>query len=111
MNNDFGFDSFLYEIKKIIPNLNIDTAIKIEKELESNTIVPCLETLELVKKARVKYGKVIFISDMYLPKDFLIKQLDKYGFWKDCDRIYISNEIKLNKASGKLFERVAYTER
>ena len=108
---DPSLNDIYYEMKKIIPNLNIDKAIKIEKELESNTIVPCLETLELVKKARVKYGKVIFISDMYLPQDFLIKQLDKYGFWKDCDRIYISNEIKLNKASGKLFERVAYTER
>ena len=100
-----------YEIKKIIPNLNIDKAIKIEKELESNTIVPCLETLELVKKAREKYGKVIFISDMYLPKDFLIAQLEKYGFWNDYDKIYISNEIKLNKTSGKLYERVAYYEK
>ena len=99
------------EMKKIIPNLNIDKAIKCEKELESNSIVPCLATLDMVKKARKKYGKVIFISDMYLPKDFLIEQLIKHGFWKDCDKIYVSNEIKLNKRSGKLFERVASNEK
>lgn len=49
--------------------------------------------------------KVIFTSDMYLPKDVIQKILDKNGYVQN-DKLYLSSEIKLTKARGALYKYV-----
>lgn len=43
---------------------------------------------------------------MYLPSDFLKSLLQRFGFWEEGDRIYVSGEIGLTKYSGNLFRYV-----
>ena len=49
--------------------------------------------------------KLIFTSDMYLPKDVIQKILDKNGY-VDNDKLYLSSEVKLTKARGALYKYV-----
>ena len=43
---------------------------------------------------------------MYLPKDHIIKMLEKCNLPLDKVKIYISYEYGVNKVSGKLFRKV-----
>ncbi len=54
----------------------------------------------------ISLGKrVIVISDMYLPRDFLEKILYKNGY-QGYERIFVSSEVKEKKHSGRLFDHV-----
>lgn len=54
----------------------------------------------------VSMGKrVIVISDMYLPREFLEKILHKNGY-QGYERIFVSSEVKQKKHSGRLFDHV-----
>lgn len=84
--------------------------MKMELEEELNNIYPDKRTIEILKKA-VRNGKrIILISDMYLSKDFIKVLLEKC----DCvlyDQLYLSSEIGLTKARGKLYEYVQKREK
>ena len=60
---------------------------------------------ELYSLALAKGKKVVFTSDMYLTKDIVQKILDKNGYVNN-EKLYLSSEIKLTKASGDLFKYV-----
>lgn len=49
--------------------------------------------------------KIIFTSDMYLPKEIIQKILEKNGYTKN-EKLYLSSEIKLTKAKMDLFKYV-----
>lgn len=54
----------------------------------------------------ISLGKrVIVISDMYLPQDFLEKILHKNGY-SGYEKIFVSSEVKQKKHSGRLFDHV-----
>ena len=108
---DPTLSSIYSELGKIVPELNLRLAAEIEKKLEAKSLVPCAFSLALVEAARKKYGYVVFISDMYMPKDFLYEQLFTHGFLKDGDKVYVSCEQQGNKSSGLLFREVAKAER
>ncbi|MCL2607812.1 MAG: hypothetical protein FWD92_04595 [Methanomassiliicoccaceae archaeon] len=48
---------------------------------------------------------VIMISDMYLPEDSIVHILEKNGY-TGYRKVYVSNECRRNKHSGKLFDVV-----
>ena len=60
---------------------------------------------ELYSLALAMGKKLIFTSDMYLPKDVIQKILDKNGY-VDNDKLYLSSEVKLTKARGALYKYV-----
>ena len=49
--------------------------------------------------------RVIIVSDMYLPREFLETILQKNGYC-GYDRIFVSSELKQKKHSGRLFDLV-----
>lgn len=55
--------------------------------------------------ARTHNKKIIFISDMYLPKEFISKLLNENGYDK-YDGLFVSGLIGISKASTKLFHHV-----
>jgi predicted HAD superfamily hydrolase len=65
------------------------------------TAVP--DTLEKVRKSRMKGNKVVFITDMYLPSSFLVERLREHGFYEDGDAIMVSCEYRKSKMGGQLF--------
>lgn len=90
--------------------LPVDKLIENELTIENSLLKPSKKVLTLVNQCRIDGHRIIFISDMYLPSSFLCDQLKKWGFWKDGDTLYVSNEIKKTKSSGELFKYIAEKE-
>lgn len=51
--------------------------------------------------------QILFISDMYLPQEFLISMLQNLGFQTASkETVFVSGEYRCNKHSGKLYQLV-----
>ena len=59
---------------------------------------------------RNRFGRVIFISDSYLPYDFVKNKLTDLGVFKPSDRLYLSSSYGLKKDDG-LFNRLLKNEK
>lgn len=108
-------DVTLDEIYRHLPldsfqNLTIPELKRLELEVERENLSPVRQVLDLIREYRKKSKRILFISDMYLPSDFLKSLLQRFGFWEEGDRIYVSGEIGLTKYSGNLFRYVQKKE-
>jgi predicted HAD superfamily hydrolase len=83
--------------------------IDTELSVENNMLVPIRETANLIESLRCK-GRIVFISDIYLPSLFLKNTLKKFGLFKEGDAIYASEECKAWKSDGSLFDLVSEKE-
>lgn len=79
-----------------------NTEIYLEEEL----LVPVLSRLEQIKQLHSNGHSVIFISDMYLPENFIKRLLVSFGFFIEGDSLFISSECGMTKSSGFLFEHI-----
>jgi FMN phosphatase YigB (HAD superfamily) len=84
--------------------------IDMELQVESEVLRPVLSMLQFLNKERSLGKRIIYVTDNYLPADFIRGQLRKYGFWNDGDGLYVSGEIGLTKISGRLFDHVREKE-
>ncbi|MBQ9417591.1 MAG: hypothetical protein IJU19_03325 [Bacteroidales bacterium] len=83
----------------------------LELQTEREMLRPIEATRRLVEELRTKGdGSVAFISDMYLPSQFLVEVLAEHGFWCEGDRIYVSDELGAYKRDGSLFRLVQQRE-
>ena len=81
-----------------------------EVDLELQSARPVPPTLKAIGEARARGQRVIFISDMYLPSHVLRSMLEACGAYLPGDAMYVSNEVGLTKASGKLYRHVLEQE-
>lgn len=65
---------------------------------------------ELYLLAKQLNKRVILTSDIYLPRDILIKILEKNGY-SGFDKLYISSELLKTKSNGNLFEHIIKEEK
>lgn len=106
-----------YSLEEIYQNMaqvfplpcSVEEMAQLEMETEKDLLVPIASTRDLIDKAR-KNARIVFISDMYLPDDFIRNQLVQYGFFKEGDRIYVSDSVKAWKHDGSLFRLIHDTE-
>ncbi len=91
-------------------NLNLEDMLQAELELEYQSIRPILNTKIKINKLRENNGKIIFVSDMYLPTYFIQKMLIENGLALQEDSIYVSGDVGLTKATGELFKYVLEKE-
>lgn len=78
-----------------------------ELEIENFVLLPIEKTRTEIEK-HVKQGtKVIYISDMYLPKLFIENILKRFGFYVD-QNVYVSSDIKKTKAGGGLYDYISH---
>ncbi|KAB8334853.1 hypothetical protein SD80_000200 [Scytonema tolypothrichoides VB-61278] len=82
----------------------------IECALESELIRPIPIARDLIQTARNQGKRVIFVSDMYLPAEFIKEQLVRHSFWADGDELYVSYEYGKSKATGELFRELLNRE-
>lgn len=82
-----------------------DRLLSAELALESEVLVPIDGALELVAAAR-RSAPVVFISDMYLPSEFIRGILERSALFAPGDRLYVSGELGKSKGSGRLFRHV-----
>jgi FMN phosphatase YigB (HAD superfamily) len=85
--------------------------LPLELQIESNTIIPIESTREQVDSLRKAGNRIIFISDMYLPADFIIAELLRHRFAHPNDGIYVSSTVRKTKQSGNLFRHVLEAEK
>lgn len=74
-----------------------------ELELESELLVTIADGKQRVEKARDKGERIVYVSDMYLPADYLETMLRERGLFVDGDTLIVSNEKSASKATGKLW--------
>lgn len=61
--------------------------------------------LKVWEELRKKRKRLIVVSDMYLPTEVITKMLEGAGF-VGAERIFVSNEYRVSKADGKLYQIV-----
>ena len=85
----------------------VDEMVLLELQTEREMLVPINATLRLVEKMRAKGdGNVMYVSDMYLPSSFIRERLEAFGFFRDGDRLYVSDELGAWKRDGSLFRLI-----
>lgn len=97
----------IYDEIKYETNLDDEILNKMkEKEISLEIrFCNCRKTgKELYELAKYLNKKIIYVSDMYLPKQVIRKILSKNGY--DNDNIYLSGEIGLTKHMGDLYNAV-----
>lgn len=104
----------IYDVIRSECNISVETA-KYIKELEiheefEHCIISDNELLIFYNNIYSCGIKIIFVSDMYLPKEIIKKILNKNGIYNySC--IYLSNQSKYTKKSGLLFRYVLQQEK
>jgi len=88
-----------------------DAAMAHEMAVEEEALVPVAEALRLVREARDSGSRIVFISDMYLPADFIRRILIDNEIAVEEDGIYVSGDIGKTKHSGELFRHVLLNEK
>lgn len=83
-----------------------DAAAAAELECESANLCIVPSAAAEVAATRARGEEVAFISDMYLPREFLRGILEREGLIMAGEHLYVSNEYRAGKSSGKLFEIV-----
>lgn len=79
----------------------------IELDVERHVLVASHEGMKVYEEHRNAGRRIAFISDMYLPSDWLRDTLQAKGFsGADQLDIFVSGEHRLSKHTGKLFQVV-----
>lgn len=95
---DICLDDIYQLVDKKFQDLKTTELLFEETLLKANPKV-----LDIYLMAKKLNKKIIIVSDMYLPKDFLEKVLkkNKYNYW---DKFYLSGDIGLAKYTGNLYK-------
>jgi len=98
----------IYQVFKDITEISqehTDYIKKVELYLESLILYRSSEGYRLYKLAIDSGKRIYYISDMYLPVDYIRELLINNGYQViDSEQIYISGEHRISKHSGKLFD-------
>ncbi|MGF6286121.1 HAD family hydrolase [Pseudomonas silensiensis] len=78
---------------------------QLEMQMEMDILYPRLSGFKAFNEARSLGKRIIIISDMYLPRDFLEAILKKNGY-EGYERFYVSSEARVKKHNGRLFDHV-----
>lgn len=97
---EITFDDIYKNIKPEYKHLK-----DVELEYEYRLLAPNPATKSLYEQAKTLCKTIIATSDMYLPKEFLRKVLDKNGY-SDISNIFVSSEFKHAKGSLELCKGV-----
>lgn len=80
--------------------------IEAEKSIEAENLIANPAIRDVICKKRAQGYKICFISDMYMPSDFLKKVLEKEGCIKHDEQVYVSCEYNARKSNGALYREL-----
>lgn len=98
----------IYEVLASKFHQDMQKLMEKELQLETKFLVVNPWIYEIYEYARKKKKKVLAISDMYLPKDYIIQILKKQGY--DLDAVYVSSTNFQVKGNQSLFHYVQKEE-
>lgn len=81
----------------------IEILKNLELEAEFEDCIPYAENIEIVKSLLEKDEKVILLSDMYLPKEFIRRMLGKADKLLETLPLYLSSDVGYQKSTKRLF--------
>ena len=82
------------------------TAQAAEIAIETENIRPVPGMQAEITAARRTAGRIVFISDMYLPSAVIRGWLERAGLWQAGDLLYVSGEAGACKGTGELFDKI-----
>ena len=82
----------------------VNHLLEIESCYEASIAFPNPEAIKILKKLKSSQKVCIAVSDMYLPKESIIKILQACGLVNYIDDIFISSETFRSKHSGRIFK-------
>ena len=80
--------------------------IETEKNVEAVNLIANPAIKKTICKKREEGYIICFISDMYLPSDFLKKVLEKEGCIGHDEQVYVSCEYNARKSNGALYKKL-----
>ena len=80
--------------------------ISAEKQVEALQLTANPAIRNVINEKRSQGYTICFISDMYMPSDFLKKVLEREDCIKDGERVYVSCEWNARKSNGALYKRL-----
>lgn len=91
---------------KDITEIDNDYIMQKELEVEDEVLLPIYETRKEIERLYNSGNIIMYISDMYLPKDFIIKKLNDLNFCYDEKYIYVSSDVNKTKENGTLYRHI-----
>lgn len=79
---------------------------QLELDIETEYLVPIPQAYEMLSQARRSHPHLVYISDMYLPSEFIIARLKQHNFWQEGDHLYVSAEVGKSKGQGDLYTHI-----
>ena len=108
---DVGLDAIYAEFARQsgLAQQESNSLRRLEEEVEWHSVAPRADGVSLLESARRAGKRVILVSDMFLPKDFLEALLKERGIvgW---DALYLSNDVGLRKDTGELYRHILERE-
>ena len=80
--------------------------IEAEKSIEAENLIANPAIRDVICKKRAQGYTICFISDMYMPSDFLKKVLEKEGCIGHDEQVYVSCEWNARKSNGALYRKL-----
>lgn len=80
--------------------------IEAEKSIEAENLIANPAIRDFICKKRAQGYTICFISDMYLPSDFLKKVLEKENCINADEQVYVSCEWNARKSNGVLYKKL-----
>ena len=97
------WDAFAWKHPQLKPK---EELMVIEQQMEQELLVPVLSMRDKVNACRAKGHRIIYVSDMYLPSEFLCRVMREHGFMQNGDSLYVSCECNAEKWNGELFKYI-----
>ena len=89
-----------------LPDTQLESIKKRELTLEQVCIAVNNDAKRLLEHLRTRGKRILFLSDIYLPHDFMLQLLRERDLMQGGDLVYISSRIGKMKATGALYEHV-----
>jgi FMN phosphatase YigB (HAD superfamily) len=97
-------------VRQKLPDLPSACGLEYELEAERGILAPNAVVANLISQLRGEGARIVFISDTYLPSEFVRGELLRYGLAAENDGLYVSSELGITKRSGSLFRETLKRE-
>lgn len=88
-----------------------DAIQAVELRIEATILRPVGPAVTLLATERERGHRVVFVSDTYLPVEFVQTLLLEHHIAHETDGLYVSSSIGRTKATGRLFQFMLSSER
>jgi FMN phosphatase YigB (HAD superfamily) len=109
-HEECGLEQIWNELRCMLPDLPPTCGPGSELKAESSVLVANRQIAKEIAGLRSGSARIIFVSDTYLPEEFVRTKLMESGVANERDGFYVSSALGLTKRSGNLFKHVLTRE-